>query len=244
MTRSPVNRRDPSGTRRIENRQIEHQREIIRAYVEAMAETAVGNDPERVAVLDRLSARMKEDLQDTADRWITETEDATVRVTDKVLHNLGTGIQLGNVQVPREEVEMLRLNIRKQFALEGDHVLATVTRCVTEGYQEGLGADEIKRRIIEETPSLESRAETIVRTETMRVADTVAKARYDAAGCDGYMSFPTDDDRLCLACINHATGGSGTTLKVYGLDEPMALPWHPNCRCCRIPHFEGVEVTI
>jgi hypothetical protein len=84
----------------------------------------------------------------------------------------------------------------------------------------------------------------MVRTETMRVCDVISKNRYEAAGCDGYMSYPTDDDRLCTTCLQYATGGTGTRLKVYGLDEPMTLPWHPNCRCCRIPHFEGVEVSI
>ena len=244
MTRSPVNRRDPSGTRKVENAEIRRQREVIRAYTEAMAEVAVGNDPERMAVLDRLSARMREDLQATADEWIRQTEDATVRVTDRVLNNLHTGISLGNVQIPREEVEALRVNIRTQVADLGNQALSTVTRELTEGYQAGLGADEIRRRIVEDIPSLGDRAERIVRTETMRVADTVAKARYDAAGCQGYLSFPTDDDRLCTRCLGYATGGSGTALKVYGPDEPMALPWHPNCRCCRLPYFEGMVITI
>lgn len=244
MTRAPVNRRDPSGTRRIENEEIRRQRAIISAYTEAMAEVAVGNDPRRDETLERLSMRMRDDLQATADDWIRQTEDATVRVTDRVLNNLHTGIQLGNVQIPREEVEALRINIRTQVADLGGQTLSTVTRLMTEGYQAGLGADEIKRNIIAEAPSIGDRAERIVRTETMRTADMIAKARYDAAGCEGYISFPTDDDRLCVNCLNMATGGSGTTLKVYGLSEPMALPWHPNCRCARLPWFEGMELTL
>lgn len=244
MTRSPVNRKDPSGTRRIENAEIRRQRELISAYTEAMAEVAVGNDPRRAEALERLTAGLKDDLERMADDYIRETSDATVRHTQRVLNNLHTGITLGNVPIPAEEVEMLRINLRRQFALEGDHVLTTVTRVVTEGYQAGLGADQMKKQITDEIPLMADRAERIVRTETMRICDTVSKARYDAAGCDGYYSFPTDDDRLCVNCIGYATGGSGTTLKVYAKDEPMALPWHPNCRCCRLPHFEGMELTI
>lgn len=244
MTRSPVNRKDPSGTRRLENREIRRQRELISAYTEAMAEVAVGNDPRRMEVLERLSGGLKDDLSQAADEYLRATSDATVSHTQRVLNNLHTGIQLGNVPIPEAEVEALRINLRRQFMLEGDNVLTTITRVVTEGYQEGLGADEMRRMITEEIPSMADRAERIVRTETMRISDVVSKARYDAAGCDGYYSFPTDDDRLCPNCISYATGGSGTKLKVYGLDEPMALPWHPNCRCCRIPHFEGVELTL
>lgn len=246
MTRSPVNRRDPSGTRKIEREEIKRQRELISAYTEAMARMAAGDDPDRMMVIERLSQDLREDLLSASDNWIKRTSDSTVRVTDKILNNLHTGIKLGNVPVPREEVEALRMNIRTQVSdLAGD-TLSSVTRIMTEGYQEGLGADEIARRIRSEVPEeVGSRAERIVRTETMRTCDMVAKARYEAAGCDGYVSFPTDDDRLCDACVRHATGGSGsTTLKVYGKNEAMALPWHPNCRCMRLPHFEGQEISL
>lgn len=239
--RSPVNRRDPSGTRKIEREEIARQREIISRYTEAMAEIAVGDRPDKAQVLGRLSEGLKDDLSASADDWMANAEKATVRVTDKVLNNLNTGIVLGNaVRVPEEELRMLRANIRANVRSVGDDLLKDVTRITTEGYQKGWGADETAREILKAGKGQVSHAETIVRTETMRVCDTVAKARYDAAGCDGYISFPTDDDRLCEKCVRYATGGTGsTTLKVYGLDEPMALPWHPNCRCCRIPHFEG-----
>lgn len=245
--RAPVNRRDPSGTRKLEREEVARQREILRPYLNAMAEVAVGNDPRKAEVLERLSASMKDDLLASSDDWLRRAEEASIRVTDKVLNNMHTGIKLGpDAMVPREEVEALRMNIRTQVADLGDQGLKIVTEALTEGYQNGLGADQIAEIINKQgLESLEGRAERIVRTETMRVCDTVAKARYTAAGCDGYMSYPTDDDRLCEQCIRHATGGNGTKLKVYGLNESMALPWHPNCRCCRIPHFaDQGEITI
>lgn len=239
--RSPVNRRDPSGTRRVERAEIRRERELISAYTDAMARVATGDDPNRAQVLERLSDEMKAAMLESTDQWMQDTSDTTMDVTNRILNNLNTGIQLGNVQPPREEVEMLRMNIRAQIIADGEHTLNTVTRLVTEGYQQGLGADQIRDNIIAEIPSFQDRAERLVRTETMRMCDTFAKARYDAAGCDGYISFPTDDDRLCDHCVSMATGGRGNTLKVYGLDEPMALPWHPNCRCMRLPHFPDQE---
>lgn len=244
--RSPVNRRDPSGTRKLEREEIARQREIIETYTRAMAETATGNDPDKLSILDRLTESLKDDLVASSDDWMNKAAETTVRVTDRVLNNLHTGIKLGpSVQVPEEEVKMLKANIRENVRSVGGDLLKDVTRITAEGYQKGLGADEITRQIDKAGQNQVRHSETIVRTETMRVCDVVAKARYKAAGCDGYMSFPTDDDRTCLACIRYATGGSGTTLKVYGLNEPMALPWHPNCRCCRIPHFSDDEaITI
>ena len=244
--RSPVNRRDPSGTKKIEREEIARQREIITRYTDAMADVAIGNDPKKVEILERLSESLKDDLEASSDDWMRNAAEATIRTSDRVLNNLHTGIRLGpSVQVPEEEVSLLKANIRENVRSVGGDLLKDVTRITAEGYQQGKGADEITREIWKASDHQVSRAETIVRTETMRVCDTVAKARYKAAGCDGYMAFPTDDDRTCLHCIRQATGGSGTELKVYGLDEPMALPWHPNCRCCRIPHFADQEaITI
>ena len=244
--RSPVNRRDPSGTRKIEREEIARQREIITRYTEAMAEVAIGNDPRRMEVLNRLSESLKDDLEASSEDWMRNAAETTVRVSDRVLNNLHTGIVLGpSVQVPAEEVEMLKANIRENVRSVGSDLLKDVTRITAEGYQSGWGADQVSREIWKASDKQISHAETIVRTETMRVCDVVAKARYKQAGCDGYMSFPTDDDRTCPRCISMATGGSGTTLKIYGLSEPMALPWHPNCRCCRIPHFADQEaITI
>ena len=244
--RSPVNRRDPSGTKRIEREEIARQREIISRYCEAMARTAVGDSSDKMEILDRLSASLKDDLTASADDWMKNATLTTIRVSDRVLNNLHTGIVLGDsVNIRPEEIQMLKANIMENVRSVGDDLLRDVTRITSEGYQKGWGADQIAREINKAGEGQVRHAETIVRTETMRVCDVVAKARYIQAGCDGYLSFPTDDDRLCPKCVEHATGGSGTTLKVYGLDEPMALPWHPNCRCCRIPHFADQEaITI
>lgn len=244
MTRSPVNRRDPSGTKRIEREEIARQREIIRLYGDAMARVATGDDPRRTEILDRLKSELADDLSSETDQWMARTEQATVENTDRIMNNLHTGIKLGNVRIPREEIEMLRANIQLNVRSVADDLLKDVTRITVEGYQEGLGADEITRAIVDATDAQVRHAETIVRTETMRVGDTVAKARYVASGCDGYMSYPTEDDRLCAHCIKMAVGNGGTTLKVYGLDEPMALPWHPNCRCARLPHYEGQKEVM
>lgn len=244
--RSPVNRRDPSGTRKIERQEIERQRDIIRRYNEVMADVATGDRPDKAEVLERLSEGLKQDLTASSEDWMRNAAETTVRVSDRVLNNLHTGIVLGpSVQVPQQEIQMLKVNIIFNVQSVADDMFKDVTRIVAEGYQKGLGADAIAREIRKAGDKQVRHAETIVRTETMRVCDVVAKARYTQAGCDGYMSYPTDDDRTCPECIEKATGGNGVTLKVYGLNEPMALPWHPNCRCCRIPHFadqEAIEI--
>ena len=107
--RSPVNRRDPSGTRKLERQEIERQRDIIRRYNEVMADVATGDRPDKAEVLERLSAYLKDDLEASSEDWMRNAAETTVRVSDRVLNNLHTGITLGpSVQVPAEEVQMLK----------------------------------------------------------------------------------------------------------------------------------------
>lgn len=253
MSRSPVNRRDPSGTRKIENRTIKRMGQLIDAYTEAMARVATGvdegvsvaRDTDREYNLMRLRDSMEADLRLVTDEWMEETKQAATDNTDRIFNNLHTGIKLGNVPIPREEATMLAIGIETNVRTVAEDLLKDVSRTAAEGYQQGLGAEQIARNIANNSDTIKWNAERMVRTETMRVCDVIAKNRYQAAGCDGYMSFPTEDDRLCMKCLGYATGGTGGTLKVYGLTEPMSLPWHPNCRCCRIPHFPDMEaITI
>ena len=249
MSRSPVNRRDPSGTRRVERRTIERMEAIIDTYAEAMARTASGIeegvsvkiDTDRPYKLQRLHDSMIEDLTVTAREWVDDTVKAATENTQRIFNNMHVGIDLGNVPIPREEATLLGLGLETNVVTVADDLLSSVARVASEGYQQGLGAEQIARNIEKEGLTVKWNAKRMVRTETMRICDVVAKNRYEAAGCDGYMSYPTEDDRLCTKCLQYATGGKGTTLKVYGLNEPMALPWHPNCRCCRIPHFPDQE---
>lgn len=243
--RSPVNRRDPSGTKRIERQTIDRMGVVIDTYTEAMARVATGideghsvaRDTDREYNLYRLHDAMSKDLDAITKDWMEGTKEATIKNTSRVLNNLHIDINLGDVAVPKEEAELLAIGIQTNVRTVADDLLKDVSRIAAEGYQQGLGADEIARQIEEDRDTIKWNAKRMVRTETMRVCDVIAKNRYIAAGCDGYISFPTEDDRLCPKCLAYATGGSGTTLKVYGLNEPMSLPWHPNCRCCRIPHF-------
>lgn len=251
--RSPVNRRDPSGTRKIETRTIKKVGYVVDAYTEAMARVASGVDKGRSVAIDtdreynlmRLHDAMIKDLDAITKDWIEETKEAAIKNTDRVLANLHVNIRLGNIAVPKEEAAILAIGIQTNVRTVADDLLKDVARITAEGYQQGLGAEQIARNIEADGDTVKWNAERMVRTETMRVCDIIAKNRYEAAGCDGYLSFPTEDDRLCNKCLAYATGGSGTVLKVYGLSEPMTLPWHPNCRCARIPHFaDQKEITI
>ena len=87
MSRSPVNRRDPTGTKRIEREEIARQREVIRAYGDAMARVATGDDPRRTEILERLKNELGADLESEVDEWMARTEQATVENTDRIMND-------------------------------------------------------------------------------------------------------------------------------------------------------------
>lgn len=87
--RSPVNSRDPTGTRRVENREIRRTRTIANAYRDALVEIigSVKDAPPVVregfrgwkegdgaSVIQRYTEAMKEHLQEGVDEHIVRTE--------------------------------------------------------------------------------------------------------------------------------------------------------------------------
>ena len=187
MTRSPVNRRDPSGTRGVERKTIERMDRVIDAYTEAMARVATGVDEGRSVAIDtdreynlmRLHDAMVDDMNAITKEWMEETRDAAIRTTDKVLNNLHVGIQLGDIAVPREEASLLAVGLETNVRTVADDLLKDVARIAAEGYQQGLGADQIARNIEADGNTVKWNAKRMVRTETMRVCDIIAKNRYN-----------------------------------------------------------------
>lgn len=250
MSRSPVNRRDPSGTKRIEKDEIERQHFIIGQYMEAMREQIREHplDKERnQEVCGRLVDAMSRDIEGATDDWIHNAEQAAIKNTDRVFKNLRVDIKLADQSylTPGEAAELRRsvVNSVTRFDRPTAEIVADI---IADGYLEGEGSDEITRRIcnrFDDTEGdLKTNAERAVRTETMKICDKVNLARYEAAGVTRFYSYPTADDRCCPECISNATNGQpGGKLYLYTAGE-LTLPWHPNCRCCRLPYIEGDEV--
>lgn len=129
--REPVNPKDPTGTRRTENREVRRVRGIVRAYRDAlidvlrntedapkvMREGFRGRRPgDGDGVLDRYVRAMRDQLDEGIDGHIRATQEASVRNADRAVKAMGVGIQLGGLVIPREETELLRANLRDNYA--------------------------------------------------------------------------------------------------------------------------------
>jgi SPP1 gp7 family putative phage head morphogenesis protein len=74
---------------------------------------------------------------------------------------------------------------------------------------------------------VKSRAEAIVRTESLRAYNSASNQYYAANGIDLCMWYATSDDRSCPIC--NARAG-----RIYKRAEIKA-PCHPRCRCYLAP---------
>ena len=147
--------------------------------------------------------------------------------------------------------ETIRNTVGHLIVNVGEDVKETVRRVVSNGYDEGLGPNEIGRRITKELDTIHhTRARTIARTEVKR-ADTIAN--YVMARDNGAVGFTVkcrpDCCPYCAEEYAELTGEAYERLtddngkptnggrliggeKEYNMNDTDILPpFHPNCRC-------------
>ena len=73
-----------------------------------------------------------------------------------------------------------------------------------------------------------SRADTLVRTEMSHIQNQAAQKRYEDYGITQFQVWADKDERRCDIC-------GKLHKKVYGINETVPIPAHPNCRCSIIP---------
>ena len=124
----------------------------------------------------------------------------------------------------------------------------TLQGTIAAAVASGASMPEIAKRIGQTTGLVETyrgRLIAIARTETQRVANTVALESYrqNADVLDGIQWLATLDTRTCVVCgARHGKvyplGADGRPL---GLDQQP--PLHPRCRCFLSPVVVGVEAA-
>lgn len=91
----------------------------------------------------------------------------------------------------------------------------------------GKSVTEIKKRLMNDFGVAFYEADRLIRTESMYVYNSAAKAGYQAAGVKQIEFLPEQDERCCDECKDNAG--------IYDIDKVPFLPVHPMCRCCYVP---------
>lgn len=113
------------------------------------------------------------------------------------------------------------------LARHGEQFATTASQLIAQGVLEGRPTPSMVRDLRDRLSIVRSRAETIVRTESLRAYNTAADRYYSAQGIDTVLYYATSDDRTCPICTSRA--GS-----VFRRGD-IRVPLHPRCRCYLAP---------
>ena len=137
-----------------------------------------------------------------------------------------------SVSVPVEAVTAAARQARGYLERHGRTFATTSAEVLAQGIAEGRPTDEITQDLKRRLNVTKSRAEVIVRTESLRAHNEASRNYYTQNGIDLVMYFATSDDRSCPYCTAHA----GNVFK----RNAITVPPHPRCRCYLAPYSDDV----
>lgn len=136
------------------------------------------------------------------------------------------------VTVPVEAVTAAARQARGYLEKHGRTFSTTSAEVIAQGIAEGRSNDLITQDLKRKLRLTKVRAETIVRTESLRAHNEASRNYYAQNGIDLVMYFATSDDRTCPVCSSQA----GNVFK----RNAVTVPRHPRCRCYLAPYSDDV----
>lgn len=172
--------------------------------------------------------------------WVDSAYRRGVQHADTTARQAGVDVPANSLEVTlRQPVhrDTLQLLYTRNFeALDGitSEVSRQVGRELTQGFAEGVGPEDMARRITDRVDSIgRTRATVLARTETINAHSTATLERYDELGVEEVgvkAEFMTAGDlRVCPECAS-LDGEVFTVKEARGI-----IPVHPSCRCAWVP---------
>lgn len=152
--------------------------------------------------------------------------DLAERLSSSVTRN-----QVG-VTIPAQAVTAAARQARGYLTKHGDTFARTSAEVIAQGVAEGRPTDEMTKDLRRRLNVTKSRAEVIVRTESLKAYNTASHAYYTQNGVELVMYYATSDDRTCPVCSSQA----GNIYK----RSAITVPRHPRCRCYLAPYSDDV----
>lgn len=171
--------------------------------------------PDRVDAYDRIFRN----LVQTANRY-------GLTVADELTGLVQTGPRI-DVSIPIEAAVASAAQAKGFLRKHGETFASTAAELVTQGIVEGRSTDAIVQDMRLRLGVVKSRADVIVRTESLRAYNDASNHYYAAQGIDLVLYYATADDRSCAFCAPRAG-------QIYRRTE-IKVPLHPRCRCYLAP---------
>ena len=136
------------------------------------------------------------------------------------------------VTVPVEAVTAAARQARGYLEKHGRTFSTTAAEVLAQGIAEGRPTELITKDLKQRLRVTKTRAEVIVRTESLRAHNEASRNYYAQNGIELVMYFATSDDRTCEVCTSQA----GNVFK----RNAISVPRHPRCRCYLAPYSDDV----
>ena len=168
---------------------------------------------------------------DEYDRLFTDVlakaQKAGVDVADALVGQMAGERPRIDVSIPLEATLAAAKQSHGYLRKHGERFAETTAEVVASGIAEGRSGDWIVKEMRDRLGVVKSRAEVIVRTETLRAYNEASNSYYAQNGIDQVLYYATADDRSCPICAPR--GG-----KIYKRTD-IRVPVHPRCRCYLAP---------
>ena len=147
-------------------------------------------------------------------------------VADELTGQVKTGPRV-DVSIPLEATYAAAAQAKGYLRKHGEKFAETAALTVAQGVAEGRPTDAMVQDLRSRLGVVKSRAEAIVRTESLRAYNDASNTYYAAQGIELVMYYATADDRACPICAPRAGN-------IYRRQE-IRVPLHPRCRCYLAP---------
>ncbi len=132
-----------------------------------------------------------------------------------------------DVSIPLEATAAAAAQSKGYLRKHGERFATTSAEIVAQGVAEGRPTASMIQDMRSRLGVVKSRAEAIIRTESLRAYNDASNTYYATQGIDLCMWYATADDRACSICAPRAG-------QLYKRAEVKA-PCHPRCRCYLAP---------
>ena len=149
-----------------------------------------------------------------------------VSVADELTSRVKTGSRV-DLSIPLEATVAAAAQAKGYLRKHGERFATTSAEVVAQGIAEGRPTDAMVRDMRSRLGVVKSRAEAIVRTESLRAYNDASNTYYAAQGVELVMYYATADDRSCPICAPRAGN-------IYRRQD-IRVPLHPRCRCYLAP---------
>lgn len=147
-------------------------------------------------------------------------------VADELTGQVKTGPRV-DVSIPLEATYAAAAQAKGYLRKHGEKFAETAAFTVAQGVAEGRPTDAMVQDLRSRLGVVKSRAEAIVRTESLRAYNDASNTYYAAQGIELVMYYATADDRACPICAPRAGN-------IYRRQD-IRVPLHPRCRCYLAP---------